>query len=173
MHFKTLQWQPTPPSFWTAPSCHPIYSMKRFAINCEVRCVICWLFFASWIGSDDLIDNDGLLTYVTEELKNIVDKYARMLGNLCQIDAIANVSVTTTYNTGHFEWLISVHRLMATLAWLGEPVPVWWEQAEINFEPCRERRRVDRFKLPIDWHGLWFVARVECCSKNRINLFIF
>merc|ERR1712106_261812 len=39
---------------------------------------------------DDLIDNDGLLTYVTAELKNILDKYARMLGNLCQIDAIAS-----------------------------------------------------------------------------------
>merc|ERR1719419_1983527 len=39
---------------------------------------------------DDLIDNDGLFTYILDELNSILDKYARMLGNLCQIDSFGS-----------------------------------------------------------------------------------
>ena len=45
-----------------------------------------------FIFSDDLIDNDGLFTYILDELNSILDKYARMLGNLCQIDSFGSVS---------------------------------------------------------------------------------
>ena len=54
--------------------------------------------------SDDLIDNDGLFTYILDELNSILDKYARMLGNLCQIDSFGSVSffALSIYNLPKF-----------------------------------------------------------------------
>ena len=110
----------------------------NFTITCNYMyfvksCIFCLTGFympspgSSWLQffnlnlfmyiSDDLIDNDGLFTYILDELNSILDKYARMLGNLCQIDSFGSVSFLLSQfiicqslrTLGHHGWIGSIH----------------------------------------------------------------